>query len=96
MAKKVIATIVKIEGSKNAVCTYGHKVGDRFEFTIQGCNRELCLYALSALLPAVNILLHDGHFSWEKEVQKIYWGCPHPGTMYPGLGQLIFELKVES
>ena len=61
---KVKATIVKIEGSENPSCEFGHKVGDEFIFDEMGPDRKMCTYALEALLPAVNILLHGGSFPW--------------------------------
>jgi uncharacterized repeat protein (TIGR04076 family) len=92
--KKVKATIVGIEGKEKAVCSFGHTVGESFLFDQYGCDKNLCVYALETLLPAVNILLHGGKFPWKDGQQKIYWGCPHPGSMYEGLGQVIFQLEV--
>lgn len=82
---KVIAEAVKIEGNKE--CDFGHKVGDRFEFTLTH-SPDLCTYALAALLPAVQVLLHGGSFDWLEEGEPLLWGCPHPGE-----GQVIFELR---
>ena len=92
--KKVKATIVRIEGKGQAACSFGHKVGESFIFDQYGCDRKLCMYALEALLPAINILLHGGEFPWQNEQHEIYWGCPHPGSMYEDLGQVIFQLEV--
>jgi uncharacterized repeat protein (TIGR04076 family) len=55
----------------------------------------MCVYALEALMPAVNVLLHGGQFPWLPKGDTLYWGCPHPGTMYKGLGQIIFKLAVK-
>ena len=90
---RVKATVVKLEGCKNAVCEFGHKIGDVFIFDEKGSDNKMCVYALEALLPAVNILLHGGSFPWQKEVDKLYWGCPHPGSLYDGMGQVIFDLE---
>jgi len=60
--KKVIAEIVKIEGDKK--CSFGHKVGERFEFDEFGPNKKMCGYSLEALMPAINVLLHGGKFPW--------------------------------
>jgi len=88
---KVLVEIVAIEGKGR--CSFGHKVGEKFVFDEFGPNRKMCLYALAALLPAVNVLLHQGRFPWLPEGEELYWGCPHPGTKYPGLGQVIFKLS---
>lgn len=90
---KVIAEIVKIEGGR---CSFGHKVGEKFVFDEFGPDKKLCGYALNALLPAVNVLLHNGKFPWLPKTETLYWGCPHPGKMYPGLGQVIFKLAVKN
>jgi len=92
--KKVKATIIKIEGAKNAKCSFGHQIGEEFIFTEFGCDKPLCVYALNALLASVNVLLHEGKFPWLPKTEKLFWGCPHPGDMYEGLGQVIFELEV--
>lgn len=89
---KVVAEIVTIEG--NGKCSFGHKVGEKFIFDEFGPDKKVCIYALSSLMPAVNVLLHDGKFPWLSEGEILYWGCPHPGTMYKGLGQVIFKLSV--
>jgi len=91
--KKVIAEIVKIEG--RGKCSFGHKVGEKFVFDKFGPDRKICGYALEALMPAVNVLLHNGNFPWLPEGDTLYWGCPHPGTMYKNLGQVIFKLTVK-
>lgn len=88
--KKVVAEIVKIEGNKK--CSFGHKIGEKFEFDEFGPDKKMCIYALEALTPAVNVLLHNGKFPWLPEGETLYWGCPHPGTIYEGLGQVIFKL----
>jgi uncharacterized repeat protein (TIGR04076 family) len=83
---KVTAEIVKIIG--NLPCEYRHRVGQKFNFSIKGCNKPICTLAYSALKPAVDVLLHGGNFSWAKNSNDILWGCPHPGK-----GQVIFRLK---
>ena len=91
--KKVIAEIVKIEGGGK--CDFGHKVGEKFEFNEFGPNKKMCIYVLQAIMPAVDVLLHGGSFPWLRKREKLYWGCPHPGTIYKGLGQVIFKLTVK-
>lgn len=92
--KKVTAEIVKIEGEKGAICAFGHKVGEKFTFDQYGCDKKICVYALAALMPAINVLLHGGKFPWLPDGEELYFGCSHPGTMYKGLGQLIFKLTI--
>lgn len=92
--KQVKATIVKIEGTAGATCSFEHQVGEEFIFDQYGVNKKMCIYAQAALLPAINALMHDGNFSWLPSDEKIYWGCPHPGSMYKNLGQIIFQLEV--
>ena len=93
---KVKATVVKIEGAKDARCAFGHKVGDEFTFDESGPDKKMCFYALETLLPAINVLLHGGKFPWTEKDDKLYWGCPHPGSIYEGMGQIIFELELIS
>jgi len=91
--KKVIAEIMKIEGGEK--CSFGHKIGEKFEFDEFGPDKKMCVYALAALMPAVNILLHSGKFPWLPEGEELFWGCPHPSSIYKGLGQVIFKLKIK-
>jgi uncharacterized repeat protein (TIGR04076 family) len=91
--RKVIAEIVKIEGG--GVCDFGHKVGQKFEFDEMGTDKKMCIYALEALMPAINVLLHNGTFPWLKKGETLFWGCPHPATIYKDLGQVIFKLTVK-
>ncbi len=89
--KKVLAEIVKIEGGGK--CSFGHKIGEKFVFDEFGPDKKMCGYALSALMPAVNVILHGGEFWWmTTKEEDLYWGCPHPGTIYKGFGQVIFKL----
>lgn len=93
---KIKATIVKI--TNKGKCNFGYKVGEKFEFDQMGGNKPMCIYAYQSLLPAIQVLLHSGWFPWvrKKGGKKIsYWGCSHPGDLYPGLGQVIFKLEVE-
>lgn len=92
--KKIKATIIKFEGDKNAICEFGHVIGQEFIFDHMGCDKPMCVYALEALLPAVNILMHGGSFPWAKPGEPILWGCPHPGSLYPGMGQVVFTLEI--
>jgi uncharacterized repeat protein (TIGR04076 family) len=90
---KVVATIVKI--TNRGSCTFGHKKSEKFIFTEMGCDRPMCIYALQALMPAVEVLLHGGQFPWKKRKGALYWGCSHPGNLYKGRGQVIFKLELK-
>jgi len=90
---KVVATIVKI--TNKGRCTFGHRVGEKFEFSEMGCDKPMCIYAQQALMPAVEVLLHGGQFPWKRRKGAVFWGCSHPGNLYPGRGQVIFKLEVK-
>lgn len=90
---QVVATIVKI--TNRGECLFGHQKGEKFVFTQMGCDRPMCFYALQALAPAVEVLLHGGTFPWKRGKGAVYWGCSHPGDLYKGRGQVIFRLEVE-
>lgn len=87
---KVLAEIVKVEGNRK--CAFGHKVGNRFIFDQYGPDKKMCIYVQTALMPAIQVLLHGGKFPWLAKGEELFWGCPHPGTIYKGLGQVIFKL----
>lgn len=95
MAKfpQVIAEVVKI--TNRGKCNFGHQKGDNFVFTEKGCDKPMCIYAQQALMPAIEVLLHGGRFPWKRRKGAVYWGCSHPGNLYPGLGQVIFKLTVK-
>jgi len=90
---KVIAMIVKI--TNKGKCLFGHKVGEKFVFTQMGCDKPMCTYAQQALMPAIQVLLHGGGFTWKRRKGALSWGCSHPGNLYKGRGQVIFKLEVE-
>lgn len=89
----VVAEIVRIEGG--GICDFGHRVGEKFEFNEFGSNKKMCIYAQQSLMPAIEVLLHNGKFPWLEKGDQLYWGCPHPGTIYKRLGQVIFKLEVK-
>lgn len=81
---KVIATIVEIRGEGK--CSYGHQVGDRFEFT-GFTPGGLCQFAYDALRSAVAALLYGGQFPWAENSEVSTWACPDPER------PVIFELR---
>ena len=70
---KVIATIIEIRGEGK--CSYGHKVGDSFEFgqftpeTVSACLRFFCV--------PVAAPFYGGYFPWLRIV-KFPPTCPDP------------------
>jgi uncharacterized repeat protein (TIGR04076 family) len=83
---KVIAEVVEIRGEGK--CTYGHRIGDRFEFThlLPG---GFCHFAYASLEPAISALLFGGKFPWVKEGEATTWSCPDPDRT------VIFKLTRE-
>jgi uncharacterized repeat protein (TIGR04076 family) len=83
---KVIAEVVEIRG--DGKCSYGHKVGDRFEFThlLPG---GLCHFAYASLDLAVSTLLFGGEFPWAKGDRSTNWSCSDPDR------PVIFKLTRE-
>lgn len=81
---KVVATVKEIKGGGQ--CSYGHRVGDRFEFT-QFTPAGLCQFAYDALRSAVAALLYGGNFPWAPDSEVTEWACPDP------YNQVVFELR---
>jgi len=81
---KVVATIVEIRGENG--CSYGHKVGDSFEFS-QFMPGGLCQFAYDSLRSAVAALLYGGNFPWTQNSEVTTWACPDPENT------VIFELR---
>jgi len=81
---KVIATIVEIRGEGK--CSYGHEVGDRFEFT-RYTPAGLCQFACDSIRSAAATLLYGGRFPWAKDSDTTTWACPDPER------PVIFELR---
>jgi uncharacterized repeat protein (TIGR04076 family) len=83
---KVIAEVVEIRGDGR--CSYGHKVGDRFEFThlLPG---GLCHFAYASLELGVSALLFGGELPWAKGSESTTWSCPDPDRT------VIFKLTRE-
>lgn len=80
---KVVAKIVDIRGEGK--CSYGHKVGDTFEFTGYTPG-GLCQFAYDSLRSAVAALLYGGSFPWMEDSNVTTWACPDPDR------PVIFEL----
>jgi uncharacterized repeat protein (TIGR04076 family) len=72
---KVTATIVEIRG--DGVCSYGHRVGDSFDFS-DVTPAGLCQFAYDALHAAAAVLLYGGRFPWVEDGEPSTWSCPDP------------------
>ncbi len=83
---KVIAEVIEIRGEGK--CSYGHQVGDKFEFThlLPG---GLCHFAYASLEMAVTALLFGGKFPWIRGDDPSTWSCPDPDRT------VIFKLTRE-
>ena len=81
---KVVAKIIEIRGE--GTCSYGHQVGDKFEFD-QFTPGGLCQFAADSLRSAVATLLYGGTFPWLNEGDISTWACPDPDR------PVIFELR---
>ena len=66
------------------LCPVGHKTGDTFLLSQGLAPSGLCMTALSALVPAISVLMFGGSFPWEI---RLY--CGVPGLQNP----VIFEVR---
>lgn len=57
------------------VCPVGHRVGDTF--TVRGgvSPSGVCMTALSALVPAISVLMLGGSFPWEDDPARTVRAC---------------------
>lgn len=83
---KLTATIVEIRG--DGKCSYGHQIGDSFEFGAL-TPKGLCQFAYDSMRSAVAALLYGGEFPWLKNSDVTTWGCPDPDRT------VVFELRRE-
>ncbi len=49
------------------LCPVGHKTGDTFLLSQGLAPSGLCMTALSALVPAISVLMFGGSFPWEDD-----------------------------
>lgn len=56
-------------------CPVGHKAGDTFTIKDGLSPCGLCMTAMSALVPAISVLMLGGSFPWEKDPAKTVRSC---------------------
>lgn len=78
MDDEVVIEIIDIQGA--GVCTYGHKVGDRFKLEPDDEAPGLCAWAYNSIFPAVMTLRYGGSFPWEGEKGTAKVCCPDPAN----------------
>ena len=97
MNKTIVAEVVESHG-----CNSQHKVGDKFYLDGAGnlisklCPKRMCLYAVSALKPAVfavNELFYAGVDPNGLRFNRT--GCSDVGVECGGWGRLVMEIRVE-
>ncbi len=97
MNKTIVAEVVESHG-----CNSQHKVGDKFYLDGAGnlisklCPKMMCLYAVSALKPAVfavNELFYAGADPNGLRFNRT--GCSDVGIECGGWGHIVMEIKVE-
>lgn len=82
---KVNIEIVEIQGSGG--CSYGHKVGDRFEVQANEQPAGLCAWAFNSIFPFLTVLRFGGSLPWEEEGEAKVC-CPDPTN------PVVFKLSI--
>ena len=97
MNKTIVAEVVESHG-----CNSQHKVGDKFYLDGAGnlisklCPKRMCLYAVSALKPAVfavNELFYAGVDPNRLRFNRT--GCSDVGVECGGWGRIVMAIRVE-
>jgi uncharacterized repeat protein (TIGR04076 family) len=97
MNKTIVAEVVESHG-----CNSQHKVGDKFYIDGAGnlisklCPNRMCLYAVSALKPAVfalNELFYAGVDPNEMRFNRT--GCSDVGVECGGWGRIVMAIRAE-
>ncbi|HEY93418.1 MAG TPA: TIGR04076 family protein [Dehalococcoidia bacterium] len=65
--------------SQGGICLGKHKVGD--EWVVKGRgdgwrSPHICLFALTSMWPAINMLMYGGSFPWEEDSDTSLVACP--------------------
>ena len=60
---------------QQGVCPVGFKVGDTFLVKEGLSPSGMCMTAMSALLPAITVLMVGGSFPWESDSESTKRGC---------------------
>ena len=79
---KVLGKIIEIRGK--GVCSYGHTVGETFEFSEKGS--PICQWAQNSLFPFYTVLKFGGKFPWAEDPDRLQVACPDPNNV------VVFEL----
>jgi uncharacterized repeat protein (TIGR04076 family) len=79
---KVMGKILEIRGT--GICSYGHQVGEVFEFTEMGSS--ICQWALNSIFPFFTALKFGGRFPWSKDPDRLQVACPDPDNV------VVFEI----
>ena len=95
---RIVAEVIKSEG-----CGAGHRVGDKFIFSGDGCfvakepSGKVCLAALQPLIGRLDTLVLDSLLEG-REPKGLVWDsvhCVDVGVEYGGWGQIIMRVRVE-
>ena len=78
----VMGKIIEIRGSGK--CSYGHQVGETFEFKEMGS--AICQWAQNSIFPFYTVLKFGGKFPWLKDPDRLQVSCPDPANV------VVFEL----
>jgi len=76
--------------SQEGICLGKLKVGDEWVMKGRGDDWKvpsICMFAMSAILPHVQLLMYGGSFPWEPDSDVVIAACPD--TRNP----VVFELK---
>jgi uncharacterized repeat protein (TIGR04076 family) len=79
---KIIGKIVEIRGKGK--CSYGHKVGQSFDFSEMGS--PICQWAQNSIFPFFTVLKFGGKFPWSEDPDRLQIACPDPDNV------VVFEL----
>jgi len=95
---RVVAEVIKSEG-----CGAGHRVGDKFIFSGEGCliteqsPAKICMSALQPLMGRIDTLVLDSLLDG-RDPKGLVWDAVHcvdVGVEYGGWGQIIMKVRVE-
>ena len=79
---KVRGRIIEIRGSGK--CSYGHTLGQEFEFDEMGS--AICQWAQNSIFPFYTVLKFGGKFPWLADPDRLQVACPDPANV------VVFEL----
>jgi uncharacterized repeat protein (TIGR04076 family) len=79
---KIMGKIVEIRGKGQ--CSYGHEVGQVFEFSEMGS--PICQWAQNSIFPFFTALKFGGKFPWSEDPDRLQIACPDPDNV------VVFEL----